>query len=85
MPSFYCPDDVGKISECVEMICGNGIREGTEDCDDGSDDGIGCKLGCFSGSAVGFKCGSNRNHSPNTHCFTTCGNGVIEGEENCDD
>ncbi|MDD2935137.1 MAG: myxococcus cysteine-rich repeat containing protein [Candidatus Pacebacteria bacterium] len=54
----------------VSVICGNGIKEGTEQCDDGNTtSGDGCSSVCAierSGNIV-------------------CGNGIKEGTEQCDD
>ena len=38
-------------------LCGDGRRQGFENCDDGTDDGIDCKTGCLTGSVLGQNCG----------------------------
>jgi len=60
--------------------CGNGIREGTEQCDDGNAaNGDGCSVTCTVES--GWQCvGSNP-----TVCGTVCGDGLVRGSEQCDD
>ena len=71
---------------CVAATCGDGIVAGTEDCDDGQtvdgDGGViddGCSAVCT--LQPGFKC-----DAPGQPCTaTTCGDGVREGTEQCDD
>ena len=46
MEGFRCSSVIGSPSICSQTICGDGIIEGLENCDDGSDDGVGCALGC---------------------------------------
>jgi cysteine-rich repeat protein len=50
-------------------VCGNGIPEGNEECDDGNDiNGDGCENDCTT-----------------TPAGPVCGNGIPEGNEECDD
>ena len=69
--SYYYP------SVCHERICGDGILEGPEECDDGNTvDGDGCSNNCtleYGYSCIGKKCRSY------------CGNGVVGEGEECDD
>jgi len=62
--------------------CGNGVREGDEDCDGADLDGQTCK------SAIGFSsgtlgCTSQCRWDPND--CSTCGNAIIEAGEACDE
>ncbi len=60
-------------------ICGDGILDGGEACDDGNTtDGDGCSAGCL--EEPGFNCTGQ----PSV-CTVTCGNGTLEGGETCDD
>ncbi len=64
----------------VPAVCGNGMLESGEQCDDGNVvNGDGCNATC--GLEVGFKC-----PMPGSPCVAaTCGNGMVEGLEQCDD
>jgi fibro-slime domain-containing protein len=68
---------------CVKIqVCGNGILEGTEACDDTNENGRdGCSADC-SVVEVGWTC-----PRPGRPCvmLPVCGNGVIERGETCDD
>lgn len=67
-------------SVCTKT-CGNGIREGSEECDDGNTLGSdGCSSTCT--IETGWTC--NLAVSPNT-CSAICGNGRKDGTEVCDD
>jgi cysteine-rich repeat protein len=64
-----------------EAVCGNGITEPGELCDDGNNvDGDGCSADCSSVDP-GYYCTDGHG------CVrvVTCGNGIIEGDEACDD
>lgn len=71
------------------MLCGNGVQEDEEECDDGLLNGQGfCRLDCTlnnsgSGSESGFS--SSIKSIEEIIVKPTCGNGVTEGEEQCDD
>ncbi|MBX5481141.1 MAG: DUF4215 domain-containing protein [Myxococcaceae bacterium] len=63
-------------------VCGNGVREPPEQCDDGNLlDGDGCSAGCTNevppvdGGCTGTGCDTQ----------AVCGNGIKEGAEGCDD
>jgi cysteine-rich repeat protein len=66
--------------------CGNGIRSVTEECDDGNrinDDGCDstCKV------EVGWNCSDAPNCTVNCRsiCASTCGDGILASNEECDD
>lgn len=72
---------------CIDApvaICGDGIINGTEQCDDGNTaPGDGCSASCR--LEPGFACVTQA-MVPNSVCHkTTCGDGVKEGFEQCDD
>lgn len=80
------------VDERVIILCGDGVREGAEQCDDGNDDNAdGCdnfcrRPDCGNGIVEGIEqCDS----PTNTNCTATCqlklcGNGVIDAGEMCD-
>ncbi len=55
----------------VDAVCGDGVKEGAEECDVAS---IGC-VECH--VAKGFSC-------TETDCTTTCGDGIRAGDEQCE-
>jgi len=60
-------------------VCGDGVTEGAETCDDGNtSNGDGCSLACT--VEPGFTCTG----APSA-CATVCGDGVVAGTEECDD
>jgi fibro-slime domain-containing protein len=66
---------------CFNQTCGNSIREGTEECDDGNTDpGDGCTMDCKLESD--YAC-----PTPGQACISTvvCGDGIVSGDEICDD
>lgn len=72
---------------CEATACGDGIVAGDEQCDDGNnDDGDGCSATCLlelaaPGEKDGWMC-----PEPGKPCVRTeCGNGIVEGSEQCDD
>jgi fibro-slime domain-containing protein len=74
-------------SPCIAIICGDGFKAGSEGCDDGNiTSGDGCSSTCTlesapPGEANGWQC-----LTPGQPCTrTNCGNGIIEGSEQCDD
>ncbi|HVZ71600.1 MAG TPA: DUF4215 domain-containing protein [Polyangia bacterium] len=79
---------------CRALKCGDGMKAGIEQCDDGNTtDGDGCSSTCVLESRPvtepeGWLCTSpkmaNGCIGPTTCAKTTCGNGTIEGSEQCD-
>jgi fibro-slime domain-containing protein len=65
----------GSPSQCSPTVCGDNIIEGTEGCDDGNTMPFD---GCSSDCRKELVCAGN---SP---CTSTCGDGIVLGEE-CDD
>jgi cysteine-rich repeat protein len=69
------------VSATVPAICGNGIMEGSEQCDDGNtSNGDGCSSSCTTEESSGG--GPQPPEPPPT---ALCGNGVVETSETCDD
>jgi cysteine-rich repeat protein len=61
-------------------LCGDGIKEGTEQCDDhNTNPGDGCSGGCQ--IETGWTC----NNSSPSICSPVCGDGSKKGSEQCDD
>jgi hypothetical protein len=57
------------------QVCGNGIKEGTEQCDTGTNNGV-CPKTCST------SCTTNTCTTPPP--TQVCGNGIVEGTEQCD-
>jgi len=72
---------------CAAAACGDGIPAGTEQCDDGNTiGGDGCSSTCQ--VEPGYACGRDQWHPAVavTECYKTiCGDGHVEGTEQCDD
>ncbi len=83
-PGFVCSGlpGSGQPSLCRAIVCGDGIRESGENCDDGNVvDGDGCSSICK--LETGFIC---TDHSYRTVCRAiVCGDGMRESGELCDD
>eukprot|EP00928_Gymnodinium_smaydae_P023470 TRINITY_DN19360_c0_g2_i2.p1 TRINITY_DN19360_c0_g2~~TRINITY_DN19360_c0_g2_i2.p1 ORF type:complete len:3287 (+),score=657.11 TRINITY_DN19360_c0_g2_i2:538-9861(+) len=74
------------LSECSRCsgTCGNGLREGTEACDDGNTRaGDGCSPTCT--LERGAFCSAPLTGGPDVCVNVTCGDGVAVGAEECDD
>ena len=83
--------------EVAPVVCGDGVQEGGEECDDGNTiDGDGCSANCeiepvLCGDGVldaGEDCDDGNTASGDgcsATCEIECGNGVREGSEDCDD
>lgn len=80
---------------CVP-VCGNGILEPGEVCDDRNTDGCGtCNAGCsavnttVTGCVGGFGCAVDGDCASavctSGECTSVCGNGLVEPDETCDD
>jgi cysteine-rich repeat protein len=66
---------------CTTEYCGNGVRDGEEECD-GSDVGDSSCLDYGGGEGqllCNYQCGFDF-----TNCTNVCGNGVLDGDEGCD-
>jgi len=66
---------------CIQVICGDGKIEGSEECDDGNTNSMdGCTAGCK--LETDYIC-----PTPGAACVSTvvCGDGRISGTEVCDD
>jgi cysteine-rich repeat protein len=93
----YRVSGAGCEGECTVPVCGDGVREGSEQCDDGntSDDDA-CTASCrraYCGDGhvhAGVEDCDDRNQDNGDGCtnacnFGLCGNGYINGNEQCDD
>ncbi len=75
-PQFACEFEL--------QVCGDGVRQTDEACDDGNNGGgDGCDATC--GVEVGFACGGRHSQCAPGTVPPTCGNGVVEDDEACDD
>ena len=73
------------VPEVPTQVCGNNLVEGNEDCDGTNFDGATCSdYGFNSGNLSCDNCRVNDDACVNTPAPTTCGNGTIEGNEQCD-
>ncbi len=71
---------VGSAPSVCTTTCGDGIKAGSEACDDSNtSNGDGCSSSCTIES--GYYC----NGSAPSICSTTCGDGIVSGGEQCDD
>lgn len=85
----------GAAGVCVDPVCGDGARQGDEECDDGNlteEDGCenDCTLSCGNGTQGGDEECDDGNREDDdgcdSNCTTTrCGNGVVTSGEACDD
>ena len=85
----------------IGPVCGDGVKEGTEECDDGNDiAGDGCEPGCVvtavcgNGTVESGEVCDDGNTDNGDMCSAdcsevtvqpVCGNGTTEGDEQCDD
>lgn len=76
--------DGGEPTMC-DPACGDGILDGGESCDDMNvTAGDGCDADCK--AEAGWMCSQPGNDpSQPSMCVTTCGDGIVAGEEPCDD
>ena len=64
----------------VPFVCGNGVLEGAETCDDGNTTaGDGCTATCT--VQAGYACSG----APSVCALIVCGDGLVRGTEGCDD
>ena len=94
-PEWICLDGKKcvKVNDANELkvLCGNGKLEGAEGCDDGNSvNGDGCSSGCK--TEDGWECKSYSSPlEKRSYCRrlingdSFCGDGVIQGTEECDD
>lgn len=79
-PGAYCIND-----SCSFSVCGNGVLEAGEACDEGEANGMlhgegqGCSIGCTPEPVCEELAGGE------LQCTTVCGNGSTEEGEDCDD
>ncbi len=83
--NFTCVTKEGK-SYCSPILCGNGVLDENEECDDGNRDADvvdGCSMICLVDK--GWQCPTGE--SGKSECVKTCGNGTLEESagEKCDD
>ncbi|HEX3596475.1 MAG TPA: DUF4215 domain-containing protein, partial [Polyangiaceae bacterium] len=84
-PGFRCPRAGSACVYSVKRTCGNGKIEGNEVCDDANTkSGDGCAGDC-SGVETGYTCARPGETCVVTQQPATCGNGVVESGEECDD
>ncbi|MBI1818052.1 MAG: DUF4215 domain-containing protein [Deltaproteobacteria bacterium] len=81
-------------TQTIPAGCGNGVRAGNEECDDGNRiDGDGCDANCTlprcgNGRVVPPEQCDDGNSNPADGCTndcTVCGDGIVSGSEQCDD
>jgi len=82
---WYCEVKRGagqlKWSECRRIVCGDGLTDPPEQCDDGNtQDGDGCSSKCQ--AELGYNCLVRDFKS---RCTAGCGNGKKSEDEECDD
>ena len=89
-----CNVGTGTCTGGEGAICGNGVVEAPEACDDGNTaDGDGCNATCSAIScASASQCDDSDGASVDTctagvciHTYPICGNGLVESPEECDD
>lgn len=74
--AYYC---TGNPSVCTTQ-CGDGLRAGSELCDDGNTDGsTDCNSDC-TGPAPGYSCDGGDSTQPDT-CTEVCGDGILTASE----
>ena len=90
-PGWTCQGPAGSSTPCKAAECGDGIIAGAEVCDDGNaDDNDGCTASCGAVESD-WSCEDPEPEvlgtvaEPDSVCTTDCGDGVILGDEVCDD
>jgi fibro-slime domain-containing protein len=90
-PGWSC---TGSPSVCTASVCGNGVVEAGESCDDGKDATTGKVNGLFTGDAMEAARGCSKTctkepacrDATGTHaCAAVCGDGNVDMGEACDD
>jgi fibro-slime domain-containing protein len=70
-------------TQCYPTVCGDGHKEGTEQCDDGNLRPFdGCTATCTNEPKCGY---TNNDTSQPYACFSVCGDGIKMPDEACDD
>jgi fibro-slime domain-containing protein len=70
-------------TQCYKTVCGDGHKQGTEQCDDGNTRPFdGCSATCTNEPKCGYP--SNDPTKP-YQCFSVCGDGIKMPDEKCDD
>jgi fibro-slime domain-containing protein len=70
-------------TQCYQTVCGDGNKEGTEQCDDGNTYPFdGCSPTCTNEPKCGYP---NNDISEPYQCFSVCGDGIKMPDEACDD
>ncbi|MBL8783297.1 MAG: DUF4215 domain-containing protein, partial [Deltaproteobacteria bacterium] len=76
---WTCLALAGGVGGACKPICGDGLKEGDEQCDDHNvSNGDGCTASCT--TELGWTCAT-----AGQACAPTCGDGLIRGVETCDD
>ncbi len=89
-PGYTCTKPASGGSACTSSTCGNGVKEGVEQCDLGSSNGLylgdgkGCSLTCTN-EPLCRVAEADANGNYNRACTVICGDGVKTGTEDCDD
>ncbi|MBI4147104.1 DUF4215 domain-containing protein [Candidatus Woesearchaeota archaeon] len=87
--SWQCSGEPSVCKLTVQQVCGNNIKEGTEVCDGSQLDGKTCEDSNIFKSGT-LKCNPDCKNFDYSSCkmappSATCGNGIEEGAETCDD
>jgi len=86
-PGYACGPDTwhptALSTKCYPTVCGDGHKEGTEQCDDGNTKPFdGCSPTCTNEPKCGYP---NNDTSQAYKCFSVCGDGIKMPDEECDD
>ncbi len=86
-PGYACGPDQWHPTElstqCYATVCGDGHKEGTEQCDDGNTVPFdGCSPTCTNEPKCGYP---NSDSTQPYQCFSVCGDGIKMPDEACDD
>jgi fibro-slime domain-containing protein len=86
-PGYACgPDQLHPTAlptQCYATVCGDGHKEGTEQCDDGNLRPFdGCSPTCTNEPKCGYP---NNDTAQPYQCFSVCGDGIKMPDEQCDD
>ena len=94
-PDGGTPDGGIKEETCAPTVCGNGIKEGTEQCDDGNTKGYdGCSAQCQLEPSCLNNVDATGKAIPDGTCVSICGDGIVfdfdsngdgKQDEQCDD